>query len=241
MLLVALSANIIIIPIMLYHFNTLSLTFLLSNLLASPLLGAIIILGFLCIIISFIFLPLAKILSLPLKIILQIFLKIAEIVGNLPFSQIYLPTPKITLIVIYYLIILILISCKRIKQKKQKRRIEKIILEKLKKTNLKKIISSILIISIIFISYKQIPQKLKIYFIDVGQGDSTLIITPKGKKILIDGGGLKDRQAYDIGKNTLMPYLLDRGITKLDYIMVSHFDSDHVRGTTNCYGKVKSR
>lgn len=59
-------------------------------------------------------------------------------------------------------------------------------------------------------------------------GDSTLIITPSNKTILIDGGGsLFDN--YDVGENTLVPYLLDRGVNKLDYIIVSHFDADHVR------------
>ena len=62
--------------------------------------------------------------------------------------------------------------------------------------------------------------------IDVGQGDSTLIVTPNNKTILIDGGG---SPTYDIGENTLVPYLLDRKIKKLDYVMISHFDEDHVR------------
>lgn len=74
-----------------------------------------------------------------------------------------------------------------------------------------------------------IPKDLKIYFIDVGQGDSCLIITPTDKKILIDGGeGNSDK--YDAGKNIVLPYLLDRGITKLDYIIISHCDSDHIGG-----------
>ena len=63
--------------------------------------------------------------------------------------------------------------------------------------------------------------------IDVGQGDSTLIVTPQGKNILIDGGG---SESYDVGKNILLPYLLDRKVTKLDYVIISHFDTDHVGG-----------
>ena len=229
MLLVSLSANITIIPITLYHFNTLSLTFLLSNLLASPLLGIIIILGFASIIISFVFSPLATILSIPLGTVIKIFYKIATTVGNLPFSQMYISTPKISTIIIYYLIIAIIIFYHKLKNKPQKRKIEKIILKKLKNITLKKLILSVLTIFIITLLYKQISPNLNIYFIDVGQGDSTLIVTPRNKTVLVDGGGAKDKKAYDVGKNTLIPYLLDRGITKLDYVVVSHFDSDHVR------------
>lgn len=60
-------------------------------------------------------------------------------------------------------------------------------------------------------------------------GDSTLIITPEDKTILVDGGG-SENSNYDVGENTLFPYLLDRGINKIDYIMISHFDADHCKG-----------
>lgn len=53
-------------------------------------------------------------------------------------------------------------------------------------------------------------------------GDSTLVITPKGKTILIDGG--------EPEQNVLVPYLLARKIKTIDYAIVSHFDSDHSGG-----------
>ena len=92
----------------------------------------------------------------------------------------------------------------------------------------RKIIIGILIICIIVLILRIIPQKLQIHFIDVGQGDSSLIITPMKKSILIDGGGsLND--SFDVGEKTLLPYLLDRRITKVDYIIITHMDQDHVR------------
>lgn len=48
-----------------------------------------------------------------------------------------------------------------------------------------------------------------------------------GKNIIIDGGNNRD---YDYGENVVVPYLLDRKITKIDFLMVSHFDSDHCGG-----------
>lgn len=65
-----------------------------------------------------------------------------------------------------------------------------------------------------------------------GQGDSTLVVTPTNKKIVIDGGGSMELDGFNVGENILVPYLLDRGIKKLDYLLISHFDSDHVR--TDC-------
>ncbi|HBC85216.1 MAG TPA: hypothetical protein DCZ30_07510 [Clostridiales bacterium] len=65
-------------------------------------------------------------------------------------------------------------------------------------------------------------------------GDSTLIITPNNKKILIDGGG-NEFGSFDVGEKTLLPYLLARQIKNIDYVIISHFDSDHVRWITNNY------
>ena len=62
-------------------------------------------------------------------------------------------------------------------------------------------------------------------------------VTPENKKILIDGGGLEN---YDIGEKVLIPYLLNKQIKTLDYVMISHFDRDHVRRNNNINPKTKS-
>jgi beta-lactamase superfamily II metal-dependent hydrolase len=64
-------------------------------------------------------------------------------------------------------------------------------------------------------------------FVDVGQGDCLHVRTPDGRNYLVDGGGSVD---YDIGKNTLLPYLLKNGVTRLDGVFATHLHSDHWRG-----------
>lgn len=71
--------------------------------------------------------------------------------------------------------------------------------------------------------------------IDVGQGDSILLISPDGKTLLIDGGGLGGglRQApqnFDIGEEVVSPALWSRGIHHLDVVALSHAHSDHMGG-----------
>lgn len=240
MLIVSISANLIIFPIIAVHYNTISLTFFISNILAGPILGIIIILGFITIFISFISIQISKIPAIILSIFIRLLIQIANFSSSLPFSKIYVKTPSIFTIILYYVILIIiiiyLIKCRGrdcLYPNRNGRRFERNILNKLKNKKLqKRIIAIILIIVLIFQVTKILPWALKIYFIDVGQGDSTLIVTPNHKTILIDGGGSETNESYDVGKNTLIPYLLDRGITKLDYIFISHFDSDHVR--TDC-------
>lgn len=237
MIIVSISANLIIFPIVAMHYNTISLTFLISNILAGPILGLIIILGFITIFISFISVQISKIPAIILSIFIRLLIQIANFSSSLPLSKIYVKTPSIYAIILYYVILTIiiyLIKCRAcLYPNRNRRRFEKNILSKLKNKKLRKrTIAIILIIVLIFQVIKILPWVLKIYFIDVGQGDSTLIVTPNHKTILIDGGGSETNESYDVGKNTLIPYLLDRGITKLDYIFISHFDSDHVR--TDC-------
>ena len=71
--------------------------------------------------------------------------------------------------------------------------------------------------------------------IDVGQGDSILLITPDGKTLLVDGGGFGGgpRQApqdFDIGEEVVSPALWARGIRHLDVVALSHAHSDHMGG-----------
>ena len=96
--------------------------------------------------------------------------------------------------------------------------------------NRKKYLITFLIFYLLVSSLILIPRNLKIYFVDVGQGDSTFIVTPKNQTILIDGGGNRNPEQYDIGEKVMVPYLLDRRVKKSDYIIVSHFDADHAQG-----------
>lgn len=224
-ILITISANLVIFPIVLFHYNTISFTFIISNLLISPIIGIIIILGFISVFASYIISPISKVMFLILQTFLNLLIKIAHFCAELPFSKVYFPTPKIYVIIIYY-VFLIFIILER----------NKIIV--IKKINKKIIIIFVIIIIILNLILNFIPKTFTISFIDVGQGDSMLISTPKGKKILIDGGGSRDEESFNIGKQTLIPYLLNKGITKLDYILISHFDSDHATGVAQILGKI---
>lgn len=219
------AANIIIIPIMAYMFSTFSMTFWISNILAAPVMEFVTIYGFLIYFISIFLLPLAKFLGIILNFSLNSLIKIAEITSLIPGSSIYIKTPYLLECIIYYLILFLIFNWKRIKEKLENNKI----LEKIKKNSYKYI--SIILISIILTNTisNKIFQEIKIYFVDVGQGDSTLIQTIEGKNILIDGGG-SEFGSFDVGESILLPYLLDRRITTIDYLMISHFDSDHIGG-----------
>lgn len=88
--------------------------------------------------------------------------------------------------------------------------------------------------------------KLHFDFLDVGQGDSTLITFPDGQTLLIDGGGIaaikqivpREGEAGEIfepdtgrvGETVVSPFLWQRGYSKVDYMLATHADTDHMQG-----------
>jgi competence protein ComEC len=69
--------------------------------------------------------------------------------------------------------------------------------------------------------YPQANGKLQIHFIDVGQGDAILLVSPLGEKVLVDGGP-------PTAGDRVISYLDQLGLTDIDYQIVSHYHEDHI-------------
>lgn len=77
------------------------------------------------------------------------------------------------------------------------------------------------------------PHACEIAVLDVGQGDSILVITPSGKTLLIDAGGLVNQSPqsrFNMGEDVVSPVLWSLGIRRLDAVAITHTDVDHIGG-----------
>jgi len=76
------------------------------------------------------------------------------------------------------------------------------------------------------------PGKLEVTAIDVGQGDSLLVISPEGRTMLIDAGGSIEpvHSEFDFGEDVVAPYLWSRGLEHLDVAVLTHAHGDHLGG-----------
>lgn len=230
---VTLSAQIALIPIMAYYFNTISIISIITNLLVVPISGFLTILGFIAVIISNINFSLGKIVSYAIYTLISFMLKVASFFSKIPFANLLVPTPKIWMIIFCYLAIYLIVTENKkeiiikIFNYKRIRKVKIILLE------------IILVIAIVVSIVNLIPRNyITLNMIDVGQGDSFYIETKNRKTILIDGGG-SEGSDYDIGENILVPYLLDNGKKKIDLIIISHPHEDHIEGIFTVIEKLK--
>jgi len=161
---VTIAAQILLMPILMYNFNTFSITFFISNFLAGPLVGVVTLLGFINIFISFISLNLGKLMALISNLLLELLILIAKLGSILPFSNITVVTPYRGTVIVYYLIVFLIFLFFKFPK------IQRIInVKKIKKTITLKIIMLIIVVILGNYIYKAIPKNMKIYFIDVGQ------------------------------------------------------------------------
>ena len=187
-----------------------SFPIIISNYYQANLLSILINLLFVPII-SYIVLPLSFItLILPTDSILILIMDILEGISlsltNINHLLLELPKPSIYLIMIYYALITLLLI------------------------NKKYLIPLLIIIIIHKISINFNPN-MEIIFLDVSQGDSILLHYPHNKhNILIDTGG---NHNYEISKNIIIPYLKSKGISKIDYLILTHGDYDHMGEAIN--------
>lgn len=161
MLAVTISAQIMVFPITIINFNTISTVFIISNIIAVPLVGVIILLGYTNIIIGMISLSLGKIIAIFTNIFVKILIEIAEITAKLPFSSIMVITPSIVGVIVYYIFVYVIY-----KKNKEKRIYKWIAICKNFLIKKKYILPCILAIMIIIRIY---PQNFKMHLVDVGQ------------------------------------------------------------------------
>lgn len=99
--------------------------------------------------------------------------------------------------------------------------------------------------ALLFTALPYLDPRLKVTFLDVGQGDSAVIELPYREAVyLIDSGGLlrfdteafkEKKRPYEIGRQVVAPYLKGSGISSLDLFIISHPDADHAEGAEEIF------
>jgi competence protein ComEC len=208
---VTVAATLGTLPLSAFYFQKISIAGLGMNLVAVPLSGIILGLGFAAVAASAFSFWLGSIYAISATYLGTFLLKITEWSGYSPFA--YVETHfTIFDAVCFYVFILLLFEVKR-----------------------EKLLSRIVIILLLFGNayvYADIvttkSQPFRATFLDVGQGDAMFLEFPDGKNALVDAGPYYPDN--DAGARFIIPYLQHRGIKKIDDLIISHPHSDHIGG-----------
>ena len=147
MLAVTLAAEIMIFPIAVLNFNTISTMFLISNIVAVPLSGAIILYGYVNIFVGMISFKIGKSIAIILNELVKILIYVAKYTAKIPFSSITVTTPSIITVICYYIMIYSIYNKKCVK----------------------KVTAAVTIIVLVISFFNIIPKEMRIHFVDVGQ------------------------------------------------------------------------
>lgn len=221
-----------VFPILLYHFYEVSISSFIMNLLFVPLFSFIILpINVLLLFLSAIVPSIAKILFYVYEPLRTMITQIILFFSDIPY-QLWNPG-KPSLVLLILALAGVLWSF--------------IILEKNK--HLLMLFLSLGIPILLIQVTPSFNSSLDISFLDVGQGDSTVIQMPYDRGvILIDSGGLlrfeqenwmNTTSPFEIGRNVVVPFLKGKGISKIDTFVWTHADSDHIEGAEEIIEEIR--
>ncbi|WP_106626882.1 DNA internalization-related competence protein ComEC/Rec2 [Selenomonas massiliensis] len=216
---ITMGAQLATLPVLAWHFNQISISALLSNLVVVPLVDIIIVLGLVGGIAAFFIPMLGAVVFAFDSMLLGISFEMTRVMAALPFSSVWLPSMGVSAGLCYYAVLSILFVPQEYRE---------ITAEFIYRFRYKFIIVSSFIVVFLFSWQITRPNEMEVHFIDVGQGDAALVVTPHGHAMLFDTGGTRD--TFDVGARVDVPYLLHYGIREVDYIFLSHAHEDHAAG-----------
>jgi len=217
-ILVSTVATLATAPLSLYYFNRISLVGPLTNLILEPLICMwSLSIGIIAIPFIFSIPPIGETLLQLGSCGLSLAIHIVQFFSTFTFSNIWLPTPPIWLLFLTYF--LLIYFAVRTAQKNT--------------ISLSGCISCILSAALFAYPpselFKKQSDTFTVSFLDVGQGSATFLEYPSGYRLLIDGGG-SSYLATSVGERVIAQFLWEKGLSRIDAIILTHPDADHYNG-----------
>lgn len=200
--------------ILLYHFHTINPLTSIWTVLVFPLVFAILVVGFLKMLLFFLLPTLSDLLAVAVGLSSDALVWLVGIIAKMDVSEILIGQVSLVPVIGYYCIVAF-VGYARIRRPLTKR-----------------LICMVMILPLIVylgaLKYRRThPKSLIVTCLDVGHGQAILTQLPGGKNILFDAGSLHNS---NIGARVVAPFLDYKGIGKIDAIVVSHNDTDHING-----------
>lgn len=228
-------------PLLAGDFHRVSLTGPLSNIPAVILTGVIVPLGFLALAATFVWMRLALVLAKVLGFLAGLLLASVEWFSRWPRVSYRIPGPPAPLMILFFAALVCLAAVARAAAARGRDRNARRGLPP-RAHPAEWAAAGALAALTILVAWHPFPPnlvrgQLAVNVLDVGQGDSIFVAFPKGRTMLVDGGGLAGsewtggyRSGVDVGEEVVSPYLWSRGLKSLDVVALTHAHHDHIDG-----------
>ena len=214
---ITLAAQLASLPLLLWHFNQLSIVTFAANILLVPAMEVLVIitLGGLCLP----FVGSAVIYAAGLA--MQPLLNAVHFLAAVPAAVLNVPHLPLACFALYYLALTVYFKRSWFTAKERKWAL----------------LFCTLGITVLLAAKSLAPVPFTVHFIDVGQGDAALVQTSVGQNIIVDCGGLQSD--FDTGSRIIVPYLRYLGVKEIDLLALSHGHHDHAGGAAGLARLVK--
>ncbi|GAC1634119.1 MAG: DNA internalization-related competence protein ComEC/Rec2 [Candidatus Acidiferrum sp.] len=214
-------------PLMALDFHRVTLLGALGNLVAVPLTGILVPLGFITLLFGMVLQFAGHLLANVLGFLTLVLIHTVEWFSQLPHGSYRIPGPPIWLSLAFFLLLVCIATSLRIGSR------SRFILS----GSLALLGAAVALVAIHPFAPRFNKGELELTVLDVGQGDSLLVVSPAGRTLLIDGGGQpptygsrESQRGPDPGEDAVSPYLWSRGIQKIDVVALTHAHQDHLGG-----------
>ena len=227
---VTVSAQLGVLPLIAWHFNSFPPISVVANIVVLPIIELVIILGLAGVMIFMVVPGLGNILFVMSSLLIGCVIMLTALLAALPFSSVYIPSVGLTGSGCYYLLLAWIYGWRPFRSPgpgqlfRQYPRLS---------------ILAVLLVAGGLAFYTYFPRPLAVHFIDVGQGDAALVVTPRGKAVLVDTGGSFGNSGFDVGEQVVAPYLKHYGVTAVDYLILTHGHQDHAGGAAGVAADIK--
>jgi len=209
----SLTAQLGVLPFVASAFNRITFSALILNFAAIPVVALIMAFGYLFLLLTLMSPVAAGILAKLIHFLVTFLIAISHLLDPIPGASFRIPTPSVFVVLGYFFFLGLLLLPIRMRRQRL----------------FTFVCFAIFLGLLVTYPFTSHSKTLKLTFIDVGQGDSILIEFPGHKKMLIDGGGTPE-DTFDIGEHIVSPFLWQKGIKKIDYLVLTHAHPDHMNG-----------
>lgn len=225
------------LPLLARDFHRVSLSGPLANLFAVPLTGILVPLGFATLALSLFSHNAAELLAIPLRWLTTFLVYAVNYVAHIPRWSYRVPAPPLWLILVFFLVSIMLAIALRLAAPPW---------IWLRRASFAMLLGAASAIAIFPFAPNWRRGSLELTVLDVGQGDSLLLVSPSGHTILVDAGGSftdpaqrSESRGPDPGEEAVSPYLWSRGFKQIDVVALTHAHQDHIGGLAAIFENFK--